>query len=60
MNDISTYQVGQILSVWSERVFGVPVHFEVTKVGRKLLHGTFRYAGVEWKGAIVPGRIVGN
>lgn len=35
------FKVGQELKVWSERVFGVPVHFTITKVGSKLLHGTF-------------------
>lgn len=54
------FRVGQELKVWSERVMGVPVHFKITKVGTKLLHGTFAYAMSAWEGAIVPERIVGR
>jgi hypothetical protein len=57
---METFTVGQELKVWSERVLGVPVRFVVTKVGRKYLHGDFYYGFSQWKGAIVPGRIVGR
>lgn len=54
---MNAFHVGQELKVTSNRVFGVPVHFTVTRVGRKLLHGIFYYGMVEWKGAIRPERI---
>lgn len=52
------FTVGQEIMVWSNRTM-VPVHFTIDTVGRKLLHGTFRYAGAQWQGAIKPQRIVG-
>lgn len=54
----SLYHVGQECRAWSERVFGVPVHFTITKVGTKLLHGTFSYNGVTWTGKIPPERLL--
>lgn len=57
LDDISVYRVGMTLKVWSNRVFGVPIWFEVTKVGRKYLHGDFRYAGAVWSGAVSPARV---
>jgi hypothetical protein len=39
---------GEVYKVWSERVFGVPVHFTVTKIGRTMVHGTAYYGMDEW------------
>lgn len=47
------------VSVWSERVFGVPVDFQVTKIGTKLLHGTMYYNGVRWNAKLPRERVVG-
>lgn len=53
------YHVGQEVKAWSERVFGIPVPFKITKVGTKLIHGDFTYAGHTWHASgIHPDRIL--
>lgn len=47
------------VKVWSNRVMGVPVDFQVTKIGTKLLHGTMYYNGVTWNAKLPRERVVG-
>jgi hypothetical protein len=56
--EISDIKVGQRVEFWSERVFGVPAHGTVTKVGRKLVHVDAWYGGAEWSTRIAVSRIV--
>lgn len=45
--------------VWSARVMGVPVSFDVHKIGTKYMHGTLYYNGVTWIGKLPRERVVG-
>jgi len=43
--------------VWSNRVFGVPVSCEVTKMTRRSFRGTLYYNGVTWEATLPYARI---
>lgn len=58
---LEDFKVGETYPAWSERVFGVPVPFKVTGVGRKLVHGKFHYPLAGWSRivALHPDRFLG-
>lgn len=55
---ISDFKVGDRITFWSERVFGVPVFGTVTKVGRLRLGVEAQHMGQDRSGAAVPVRWV--
>lgn len=53
---LADLQPGDTWLAWSERVFGVPCHFTVLKVGRKNVKGVMHYGGHAWNCVINPGK----
>lgn len=53
------FNAGVYVHVWSNKVFGVPVLFNVSKIGTKYMHGTLEFNGVRWTGTLPRERVVG-